>query len=134
MGAKFINGERLFIERFLVFEEEASVRLVDWKTGITAEADDQLVFYALLWTLANGDIPATVEAVSVKTGERQPRHPDIAELQALADRIAAMVISLRTSWAENRALDRVGGPWCPYCPLLDGCSEGRAATAVMASG
>jgi hypothetical protein len=45
-----------------------------------------------------------------------------------------MVTTVRAGWEAGTELARVGGPWCRYCPLLDDCSEGRAATAVMAQG
>ncbi|MDH3540057.1 MAG: PD-(D/E)XK nuclease family protein [Acidimicrobiia bacterium] len=110
------------------------VRLVDWKTGRIDEVDDQLGFYALLWVLAHDELPGGVEAVSVKTGERQRSVPTISATTALAERVAAMVATVRAGWEAGTELTRVGGPWCRYCPLLDDCSEGRAATAVMAQG
>ena len=53
---------------------------------------------------------------------------------ALAGRVSAMVATVRAGWEAGAELTRVGGPWCRYCPLLEGCREGRAATAVMARG
>ncbi|MBT8216018.1 MAG: PD-(D/E)XK nuclease family protein [Acidimicrobiia bacterium] len=117
-----------------VFDEDGRPRLVDWKTGRIFEADDQLGFYALLWVLDRTELPVAVEAVSVKTGERHRTEPSEADLQALVTRIAAMVTALRAGWDSGEAFARVGGPWCTYCPLLDGCSEGRAAATVMAQG
>jgi hypothetical protein len=117
-----------------VFDDDGGVRLVDWKTGRINEVDDQLGFYALLWDLDRGALPVAVEAVSVKTGERQHSVPTADGIAALAERIAAMVTTVREGWEEGVGLDRVGGPWCTYCPLLDGCAEGRAATAVMSQG
>jgi hypothetical protein len=117
-----------------VFDEAGRVRLVDWKTGGIDEVDDQLGFYALLWMLERRQLPAAVEAVSVKTGERQRSVPTEETAIALARRVATMVATLRAGWEAGTGLRRVGGPWCRYCPLLDGCSEGRAATAVMSRG
>ena len=117
-----------------VFEDEGKVRLVDWKTGRISEVDDQLGFYALLWDLDRGALPAAVEAVSVKTGERQRSEPTVEAITGLAGRVATMVETVRAGWEAGTELERVGGPWCTYCPLLDGCGEGRAATAVMARG
>jgi hypothetical protein len=117
-----------------VFEDSGEVRLVDWKTGRINEVDDQLGFYALLWGLEHGALPAAVEAVSVKTGERQRSEPTVDAVTALAGRVATMVSTVRAGWAAGEELHRVGGPWCTYCPLLERCTEGRAATAVMAHG
>ncbi|MBT8193094.1 MAG: PD-(D/E)XK nuclease family protein [Acidimicrobiia bacterium] len=117
-----------------VFDDAGTVRLVDWKTGRINEVDDQLGFYALLWDLDRGSLPAAVEAVSVKTGERQRSEPTVEKITALAGRVSAMVKTVRAGWEAGTELDRVGGPWCTYCPLLEGCTEGRAATAVMARG
>jgi hypothetical protein len=114
--------------------DDTGVRLVDWKTGRIGEVDDQLGFYALLWDLERGELPGSVEAVSVKTGERQRVVPTILATTTLAGRVADMVTTVRGGWAAGNELTRVGGPWCTYCPLLEDCSEGRAATAVMAQG
>lgn len=117
-----------------IFTDGGETRLVDWKTGRIGEVDDQLGFYSLLWALDRNALPSAVEAVSVKTGERQRAVPTVEAISSLAARVAAMVTTLRTGWAEGSEMERVGGPWCTYCPLLDDCSEGRAATAVMAQG
>ena len=114
-----------------VFGDEGSSRLVDWKTGGIADVDEQLTFYALLWCLERDDLPAAVEAVSVKTGERHRLEPTITDLDSLAGRVAGMVDRLRAGWAAGTDFERSGGPWCTYCPLLDGCPEGRAAAAVV---
>ncbi len=116
-----------------VFDDQAGTRLVDWKTGMLGSVDDQLTFYALLWALDRAEIPAVVEAVSVKTGERDRADPQLSDIQELANRVADMVTALRTSWEAGEEMVRIGGPWCSYCPLLDGCKEGRAATAVLTS-
>jgi hypothetical protein len=115
-----------------VFDDAGRVRLVDWKTGRIADVDDQLAFYALMWAIDKDELPATVEAVSVKTGERHGSEPTTGELVALAGRVAEMVTALRSAWDAGEEMPRVGGPWCTYCPLLEDCTEGRAATAVMA--
>ncbi|MDH3606554.1 MAG: PD-(D/E)XK nuclease family protein [Acidimicrobiia bacterium] len=117
-----------------VFNDAGETRLVDWKTGRIGEVDDQLGFYSLLWALDRNALPSAVEAVSVKTGERRRAVPTVEAISSLAARVAAMVTTLRTGWADGSELERVGGPWCTYCPLLDDCVEGRAATAVMAQG
>lgn len=117
-----------------VFDEQGAVKLVDWKTGQVGDPGDQLAFYALLWDLERDEMPVAVEAVSVKTGERHRTEPNVALLEGIAGRIAEMVRTFRTGWTSAAEFERVGGPWCTYCPLLDGCPEGRAAAGVMAQG
>ena len=111
-----------------VFDDDAGWRLVDWKTGaIYDETRHQLDFYALLWALDRGEPPGRVEAVSVKTGERHDSVPGSGGVRDTAKAVAEMVDTLRRSWAESSALERTGGPWCRYCPVLDSCAEGSAA-------
>lgn len=113
-----------------VFEEGREVRLVDWKTGALGDVLDQLHFYALLWALARSELPAAVEAVSVRTGERVGEVPDRASVEETAARVADLVVRLRAAWARGMGIERAGGPWCRYCGLLDGCPEGMAAVRV----
>lgn len=112
-------------------EDLGGHRLVDWKTGEIGDADDQLLFYALLWAIDRDELPAYVEAVSVKTGERLHAVPSTADVQRVAAEVAVMVGDIRRAWAQGRALERTGGPWCRYCPLLTDCGEGRATTALL---
>lgn len=115
-----------------VFREDlGGHRLVDWKTGEIGEAEDQLLFYALLWAIDHEELPAYVEAVSVKTGERYRTVPSSADVRRVAAEIGQMVNEIRKSWAEGLALERHGGPWCRYCPILDDCAEGRATAALL---
>jgi hypothetical protein len=116
-----------------VFEERGASRLVDWKTGELGAADIQLAFYSLLWALVRRELPARVEAFSVKTGERQSEIPTRAAVEATAVEVAAMVSDVRTVWAGGGTPERRGGPWCRFCPLLDGCAEGAAATDLARS-
>jgi hypothetical protein len=113
-----------------VFGSDGGPRLVDWKTGDLGEVLDQLRFYALLWALEKREFPATVEAMSVKTGERISEAPDSVTVGQTAGLVADMVGSLREAWETGTALDRSGGPWCKYCGLLDECREGRAAARL----
>lgn len=106
-------------------------RLVDWKTGELGEPEDQLLFYALLWTLDRGESPATVEAVSVRTGERYRTTPGRSDLVRIAAEIADMVNAIRKSWAGGPAPERTAGPWCRGCVLLEDCPEGRSAGALL---
>ena len=113
-----------------VFAGDDGVRLVDWKTGELGEVVDQLHFYALLWVLEKGELPHTVEALSVKTGERVSEVPDSGVVNDTAVQVAEMVDRIRSAWEEGAEIDRRGGPWCKYCGILDSCPEGRAATRI----
>ncbi len=114
-----------------VFEDDGRVRLVDWKTGNLGEPAAQLAFYALLWTLERGDVPARLEAVSVATGERSDSAPTLDDVQDTAARVASAVGDLRRMWETGSSAERVAGPWCRWCPLLDECTEGRSALSVL---
>jgi hypothetical protein len=115
-----------------VFREDlGGHRLVDWKTGELGDPEDQLLFYALLWALDRDDIPAFVEAVSVRTGERYQTVPSSRDLTGVATELAAMVSALRESWQNGDDMARHGGPWCSYCPLLPDCAEGQSAEALL---
>jgi hypothetical protein len=115
-----------------VFDEGAGgVRLVDWKTGNLGDTDAQLSFYALLWALERDEIPARIEAVSVKTGERTETVPARSDIDETARRAADAVDALRASWRDGNDLERVGGPWCRWCPLLDECPEGRSTMELL---
>lgn len=113
-----------------VFEGEGGTRLIDWKTGSLGDPS-QLAFYAMLWAIDRGEIPGRIEAVSVGTGERVEEVPSRGLIDDTADRTARAVDALRTSWESGDSLDRVAGPWCRWCPLLDDCSEGRAASDLL---
>jgi hypothetical protein len=115
-----------------VFDDgDPGVRLVDWKTGSLGDPGIQLGFYALLWALERGEIPGRVEAVSVGSGERMDEVPTRAGIEETAARTARMVTILRQGWAEGREFERIGGPWCRWCPLLDECAEGQATTKLL---
>lgn len=115
-----------------VFDEgEGGMRLTDWKTGALGDPVTQLDFYALLWALDRGDLPGRVEAVSLASGERLEEVPTRTGVEATAAAAAAAVGSLRAALASEGHLDRTAGPWCRWCPLLDECEEGRAATALL---
>lgn len=116
-----------------VFGRGARVRLVDWKTGALGEAQGQLMFYALLWALEHEQLPQSVMAVSVKTGETFSSEPSNDAVGELALEVGAMVDELRTAWIRGIELTRRGGPWCEYCPILDDCGEGAATMAMLSS-
>lgn len=112
-------------------EDIGGHRLVDWKTGELGQPEDQLMFYALLWALDRDDLPVYVEAVSVRTGERYCTVPTMADVRQVAEEIAELVNQMRASWRQGAELERRGGPWCRYCPLLEDCSEGKSAGALL---
>jgi hypothetical protein len=112
-------------------EDLGGHRLVDWKTGELGDPEDQLLFYSLLWMLDREEIPAYVEAVSVRTGERYRTVPTSADMTRVADDVGEMVGVIRRSWASGNELARTGGPWCRYCPLLQECPEGKTATELL---
>lgn len=115
-----------------VFGTGSEVRLVDWKTGALGEAEGQMMFYALLWLLDREQLPSSIEAISVKTGEKFAHTPGEIDIARIATEIGEMVDSLRTAWASGGELERRGGPWCQYCPILEGCSEGEATMEMLA--
>lgn len=126
------DGIRLVGTIDAVFAEVAGGhRLVDWKTGEIGEAEDQLMFYAFLWAVDRGELPAQVEAVSVSTGERYHTVPSTADVERVATDVGLMVNQIRKSWSEGLVLERSGGPWCRYCPILTDCAEGSATTALL---
>ena len=112
-------------------EDLGGHRLVDWKTGELGDPEDQLMFYALLWALANDDVPAYVEAVSVRTGERYRTVPSSEDVERVASEVGTLANAMRRSWAESTTLERRAGPWCRYCPILEDCAEGKAVEALL---
>jgi hypothetical protein len=118
-----------------VFDDPDGIRLVDWKTGGLYETEQQLGFYSMLWAMDTGELPARIEAVSIGSGERITAVPTIAAITATAEEVAALVDALRRAFASGQEqVERVAGPWCRFCPQLDGCSEGSAAVKVADAG
>lgn len=116
-----------------VYDDDGGVRLVDWKSGDLGDVAQQLDFYALLWYLDSGDLPTTIEAFSVQSGEQYRSHPSQATVAATAVRVAEMATTVRQSTTLDEPLDRVPGMYCKYCPILDECSEGQAAARVASA-
>lgn len=112
-------------------EDVEGHRLVDWKTGELGEPEDQLLFYSLLWALDRGELPAYVEAVSVRTGERYRTVPSTQDVENVALELGELVNAVRSAWHSGSELERRGGPWCKYCPLLKDCPEGQSAEALL---
>lgn len=109
--------------------------IIDWKTGARLDdAETQLDFYAMMWALAHDEMPARAEAVSVQTGERVGIQPSRERARQTARSVASMVEALRTAFRTGEDLERVAGPHCRWCPLLDECVEGRAAIEVLSAG
>jgi hypothetical protein len=112
-------------------EDVGGHRLVDWKTGELGEPEDQLLFYSLLWALDKEELPAYVEAVSVRTGERYRTVPSSEDITRVADDVADLVNSIRSAWHSDDSLELRGGPWCRFCPVLPDCPEGQATEALL---
>lgn len=116
-----------------VFENDSGeASIIDWKTGSwLGDVDPQLAFYALVWALQYGEVPARAEAVSVQTGERAATEPNINKAEQTAREVAEMVDALRAAFATGEDLERRAGPHCRWCPLLEGCTEGSAAMQIL---
>lgn len=126
------TGVRLVGTIDAVFSEDlGGHRLVDWKTGEVGDSVDQMMFYAFLWALEKDEVPVTVEAVSVRTGERFVAAPGSDDVSRVAGEVAELVNGMRNAWSNGAELERRGGPWCRYCPVLEGCAEGNATTALL---
>jgi hypothetical protein len=127
-----VGGVELIGSVDAVYREDlGGHRLVDWKTGELGEPEDQLLFYALLWALEKGEVPAFVEAVSVRTGERYRTVPSSGDINRVAVEVGGLVNDMRTAWSSGVEPVRRGGPWCRYCPILSDCAEGQAAEALL---
>ncbi|MEX2651862.1 MAG: PD-(D/E)XK nuclease family protein, partial [Acidimicrobiia bacterium] len=125
-----VEGVELIGSVDAVYREDlGGHRLVDWKTGDLGEPEDQLLFYALLWALEKGEVPAYVEAVSVRTGERYRTVPSSGDINRIAAEVGELVNEMRRAWTSGVEPVRTGGPWCRYCPILSDCAEGQAAEA-----
>ena len=129
-----IEGSRLTLLGKIdaVFDDGGGkLRLVDWKSGALGEPEAQLGFYAMLWVLARGEMPARVEAFSVRSGEVYRAEPTWEGVEATAGEVAAMVSEMRVSWAAGQAAAKNPGPWCMWCPVIDECAEGQAVAALL---
>lgn len=111
--------------------DDGGWRLVDWKSGDLGEPEAQLGFYAMLWALAKGDMPAAIEAYSVRSGEVYRAEPSWEGVEATAGEVAMMISEMRVSWAAGEAARKTPGPWCRWCPLRDDCPEGQAVAALL---
>ncbi len=125
------DGVRLFGKIDAVFTRDEGPVLVDWKSWSLGDPIPQLMFYAFLWARTRNELPARVEAVSIATGERTETVPSTRELAELASAVSGLVSAVRSVWEGGSDLETRGGPWCKYCPILDECSEGRAAVKIL---
>lgn len=115
-----------------VFEDrDGQWRLVDWKSGALGEPEAQLGFYAMLWMLARGELPVSIEAYSVRSGEVYRSRPTEGDVAATAAEVAGMVSEMRSGWAAGEAARKSPGPWCRWCPLREDCAEGQAVAAFL---
>jgi hypothetical protein len=106
--------------------------IIDWKTGAWLEdSAPQLEFYALVWALERGELPVRAEAVSVQTGERTGIEPTAERSEVVAQEVASMIEMLRAAFQSGDDIERRAGPHCRWCPLLDGCTEGTTAVAIL---
>ena len=118
---------------WIIDQGDEHIYKVDWKTGDLFDPLPQLRFYSLLWALDRGVLPAVVEAVSVKTGERLREVPTVSLAEKTAATVRDLVNAARRSWVTGEDLPRFGGPGCRYCPILDRCEEGSAAVRVLSN-
>jgi hypothetical protein len=116
-----------------IFDDDAGTPIIiDWKTGSWLDdVEPQLTFYAMVWAMEHGVLPARAEAVSVQTGERTGITPTTEDAEQTAREVADMVNVLREVFATGDDLERRAGPHCRWCPLLEECTEGAAAVAIL---
>jgi hypothetical protein len=115
-----------------VFADGDGKRIVDWKTGaFLDDADPQLDFYAMAWQLANGSLPARMEVLSLKTGEKRVSEPTDESVIQTQQGVADMIESLRGAIQNRTELARTAGPYCRWCPLVDDCDEGATAMELL---
>ncbi|NND12834.1 MAG: DUF2800 domain-containing protein [Acidimicrobiia bacterium] len=109
------------------------VSIVDWKKGpIRPETRHQLTFYGLLWVLERQALPNDLQAISIQTGERASFPVSIADLERTVELVAGLVHDVRSALLVDRKLSREPGPWCRFCPILDGCGEGQETVSLLA--
>lgn len=109
-----------------------AVRIVDWKTGYDLDGSrPQLDFYAMAWTETHGQQPASLEALSIRTGERVVVTPTENDIDRVRGEVVVMIDALRAAIDSGADMPRTAGPYCRWCPVLDECSEGSAALAIL---
>ena len=127
-----VDGVTLVGKIDAVFEQEGGgLRLVDWKSGELGSPRTQLGFYALIWTIHTGTMPAEIEVVSLGTGERHAEPVTETWMESVAATVSRLATAIRRFRTTGVSLPLSAGPWCRYCPLNDECSEGQAALALL---
>ena len=115
-----------------LFRTDDGLRISDWKTGADLDdADAQLAFYAMAWERHSGSPPHIAEAVSLATGERRTVEPSPESVAVIEEEVAAMVAAIRAAASSGGDLERIAGPYCRWCPLLDDCEDGRSALELL---
>lgn len=115
-----------------VFSDAGGVRIVDWKTGSHLDdAEPQLAFYAMAWWIAHRSLPRSLEAISLRTGERRVSVPSGTDVEVTERLVAEMITVLRRAMSNDSELSRTAGPHCRWCPLLAECAEGTTALAIL---
>ena len=127
-----VDGVKLRGRVDAIFDDNGSMRIVDWKTGSDLTgAVPQLDFYAMAWAKAFGSPPDTLEALSIRTGEKVVVVPTHNDIDLVESAVADMINILRSAIREHRELPRTAGPDCRWCPLLDDCDEGSSAMELL---
>jgi hypothetical protein len=101
--------------------------LVDLKTGGVKPAHlDDLRFYALVETLRLGTPPLRLGTYYLDQGRLVPE--DVTEnlLLSTVERVVAGVTTMVELETGMRPPRHRPGPACAWCPLRDGCDDGRA--------
>lgn len=102
--------------------------LIDWKTGELDNVEEQLDFYALVWSLSKQQPGAVMTtAISIGTGEVFTSDVSADRLAATTAKVAAMIADLRT---DPPHLVRPG-PYCRWCPVLESCPIGTKTLALL---
>lgn len=118
-----------------VYDDEDGKRIVDWKTGaFLGDAEPQLAFYAMAWTMLHDELPSATQASSLATGENLHISPTQESIAATIRSVGDMIDRLREAIQAGSELARVAGPYCQWCPLLDTCEEGSSALAILSAG
>ncbi len=110
---------------------QAGKVIVDLKTGNRSSTHiEDLRFYALLETLRLGVPPWKVASYYLDSGTFVFETVTEGLLEAAARRVVDGAIKLAELLEGERPPIRRAGPTCAWCPLLDGCEDGRRARAA----
>ncbi len=71
-----------------------------------------------------------VEAISVRTGERENQVPTLSDMRQTLASLGDMVSNIRLVWQARTNAEKSAGPWCRFCPILDGCAEGQSTVVT----